>query len=106
MTDITVTELSALTAGESPVVILDVREDDEYEAVHVPGVLHIPISELMERMPEVPLDEPVYVICAVGGRSAQVAAYLEHTGIDAVNVSGGTVAWQQAGLPTERGRNR
>lgn len=59
----------------------------------------------MERMGEVPVGEPVYVICAVGGRSAQVVDYLDRSGseIDAINVLGGTVAWQQAGLPTESG---
>ena len=101
MSDITVTDLAALLP-ESP-VILDIREDDEYAAVHVPGVLHIPMSELLQRLPEVPTDAPVYVICAVGGRSAQVAAYLDSTGLEAVNVFGGTVAWEQAGFAVEHG---
>ena len=107
MTDISVVELAALQHGATPVVVLDVREQDEYDDAHVPGVLHIPISVLMERMSEVPVGEPVYVICAVGGRSAQVVDYLDRSGseIDAINVAGGTVAWQQAGLPTESGAN-
>ena len=100
MSDITVTDLAALGAET---VLLDVRENDEYAAVHGPGVLHIPMSELLQRLPEVPSDAPVYVICAVGGRSAQVAAHLESTGVAAVNVFGGTVAWEQAGLPVEHG---
>ncbi|MFC5929286.1 rhodanese-like domain-containing protein [Cryobacterium melibiosiphilum] len=105
MTDISVLELAELTAGPQPIVVLDVREQDEYDDAHLPGVLHIPISVLMERMGEVPVGEPVYVICAVGGRSAQVVDYLDRSGseIDAINVAGGTVAWQQAGLPTESG---
>lgn len=108
MTDISVSELAALQSGPASVTVLDVREQDEYDDAHVPGVVHIPISTLMERLPEVPVDQPVYVICAVGGRSAQVVDYLERTGsaIDAINVTGGTVAWQQAGLPTESGAQK
>ncbi|TFD86044.1 rhodanese-like domain-containing protein [Cryobacterium serini] len=99
MKEITVTELSALDAP----VVIDVREPGEYEAAHVPGVIHIPMGEVVERMGEIPADVPVHVICAVGGRSAQVTEYLAAHGHDAVNIAGGTAAWQQAGLPTEQG---
>ena len=99
MKEITVTELSALA---EPVVI-DVREPWEYEAAHVPGVTHIPMSEVVARISEIPADVPVHVICAIGGRSAQVAEYLAATGHDAINIAGGTTAWQRAGLPTEQG---
>ncbi|TFB77284.1 rhodanese-like domain-containing protein [Cryobacterium glaciale] len=99
MKEITVTELSALA---EPVVI-DVREPWEYEAAHVPGVVHIPMGEVVARIGEIPADVPVHVICAAGGRSAQVAEYLAAHGHDAVNIAGGTGAWQQAGLPTEQG---
>ena len=97
MKEITVTELSALT---EPVVI-DVREMGEYEAAHIPGVTHIPMGEVVARIGEIPADVPVHVICALGGRSAQVAEYLAAHGYDAVNIAGGTTAWQQAGLATE-----
>jgi rhodanese-related sulfurtransferase len=105
MTDITVLELAELLNGPPPVVVLDVREQSEYDDAHVPGVLHIPISLLMERLGEVPVGAPVYVICAVGGRSAQVVDYLDRSGseIQAINVAGGTVAWQRAGFSTEAG---
>ena len=99
MKEITVTELSVLDAP----VVLDVREPGEYEAAHLPGVMHIPMGEIVERMGEIPADVPVHVICAIGGRSAQVAEYLAAHGHDAVNIAGGTKAWQQAGLPTEQG---
>lgn len=99
MKEITVTELSTLA---EPVVI-DVREPWEYEAAHVPGVTHIPMGEVVARISEIPADVPVHVICAAGGRSAQVTEYLSAQGIDATNIAGGTGAWQQAGLPTEQG---
>ncbi|MFO7689527.1 MAG: rhodanese-like domain-containing protein [Cryobacterium sp.] len=100
MSDITVADLAAL--GDTA-LILDIREDDEFAVVRVPGVLHIPMSELLRRLPEVPTQVPVHVICAVGGRSAQVAEYLHGTGMNAVNVLGGTVAWERAGFAVESG---
>lgn len=99
MTEIAVTELAALEGA----VVVDVREDDEYTSAHVPGVTHIPLGEVVARVGEIPEGSPVYVICAAGGRSAQAAAYLATQGFDAVNVTGGTHAWQQAGLPVQHG---
>jgi len=96
MTDISVTELAALA---DPVVV-DVREPYEFDAAHAHGAQLIPLGELRERLAEVPRGAPVYVICAAGGRSAQGAAFLAQSGVDAVNVTGGMTAWQQAGLPT------
>lgn len=95
MSDISVTELSALPAP----VVLDVREPFEWAAGHAAAAVHIPLGDLSERVGEVPVGAPVYVICAAGGRSLQGAAFLERQGIDAVNVTGGMNAWQQAGLP-------
>ena len=96
MTDISVTELAALA---DPVVV-DVREPYEFEAAHAAGAIHIPLGELSERLGEVPRESTVYVICAAGGRSLQGATFLERNGVEAVNVTGGMNAWQQAGLPT------
>jgi rhodanese-related sulfurtransferase len=99
MKEITVTELSKLA---KPVVI-DVREPGEYEAAHVPGVIHIPMGEVVARIGEIPADVPVHVICALGGRSTQVTEYLAARGHDAINIAGGTTAWQQAGFSVEAG---
>jgi rhodanese-related sulfurtransferase len=94
---------SELAARGSTAVLIDVREDDEYAAARIAGSLHIPMSSFVQRIAEVPKDETVYIICAAGVRSAQVAAYLGQQGYDAVNVDGGLTAWQQAGLPVEHG---
>ena len=96
MTDISVTELAALA---DPVVV-DVREPYEFAAAHTAGAILIPLGELSARLGEVPRETPVYVICAAGGRSQQGTAFLERNGVEAVNVTGGMTAWQQAGLPT------
>ncbi|MEU3523007.1 rhodanese-like domain-containing protein [Streptomyces sp. NPDC038707] len=83
--------------------LLDVREDDEWQAGHAEGALHIPLSEFAARYGELteaaPQDGRVHVICRSGGRSAQVTMYLVQQGVDAVNVDGGMQDWQQAGRP-------
>ncbi|KIF06977.1 sulfurtransferase [Streptomyces sp. RSD-27] len=90
-------------------LVLDVREDDEWAAGHVEGALHVPMSDFVARFGEVTEavadGRTAYVMCRVGGRSAQVTQYLVGQGIDAVNVSGGMQAWEGAGRPmvTETG---
>lgn len=77
--------------------VLDVREDYEFEAGHVPGATHIPMAELPERFEELDPDEDVYVICRTGGRSAQASLWLTAQGYTAINVAGGSGAWIDAG---------
>lgn len=81
--------------------LIDVRETDEYAEVRAQGAVNIPMSEFVGRINEIDLDRDIYVICKLGGRSAQVAEYLEQRGIEAINVNGGTNGWVAAGLPTE-----
>jgi rhodanese-related sulfurtransferase len=80
--------------------LLDVREDDEWAAGHIPGSTHIPMSGLLARVAEVPKDRAVCVVCKVGARSAQVTAYLRQQGwSDVENLEGGVLAWVGAGRP-------
>lgn len=83
--------------------VLDVRESDEYAEARIPGVHHMPMSTVPGRQDEIPRERPVYVVCAVGGRSRQVADYLEQLGVEAYNVDGGTMAWLRSGRPVESG---
>lgn len=83
--------------------VVDVREPFEYESVHIPGAVPIPLGEVAERHEEIPRDQPVFVVCAVGGRSARAAQFLAQLGVDAHNVAGGTDAWVQRGLPVADG---
>ncbi|MEU4492744.1 rhodanese-like domain-containing protein [Streptomyces sp. NPDC023998] len=84
-------------------LVLDVREDDEWAAGHVEGALHVPMSDFVARFGEVTEaladGGRAYVMCRVGGRSAQVTQYLVQQGIDAVNIEGGMLAWDGAGRP-------
>lgn len=88
---------------ESGVVLVDVRQPDEFEQFHVPGAKLIPLAEVPERVEEIPDDQRVYVICATGGRSGKAVEYLNQQGFDTVNVAGGSKAWLAAGLPVEHG---
>lgn len=94
------TELARLL-DEGGVALIDVREVDEFARGHVPGAVNIPMSVLPVRVADVPADREVHLICHTGGRSAQVAAWLEPQGYQPINVSGGTLAWAQAGRPLE-----
>ncbi len=89
-----------LTDGD---FLLDVREDDEWQAGHAADALHIPMSEFVSRFGELteaaPQDGRVNVICRSGGRSAQVTMYLAQQGIDAANVDGGMQVWEASGKP-------
>jgi rhodanese-related sulfurtransferase len=78
-------------------VLLDVREQDEWDAGHAPQARHIPMSELAGRLEELPSDQEVLVICRSGGRSARVTAYLNANGWDARNVDGGMQQWAATG---------
>jgi rhodanese-related sulfurtransferase len=84
-------------------VIVDVREPHEHERAHIEGTIDIPLGELVARIDEVPRNTTVYVLCHVGGRSAQATQYLETQGFDAVNIDGGIVEWYRAGLPVAVG---
>jgi len=83
--------------------LIDVREPDEYEEARAPGARLIPLAEVPDRIDEIPADGTVYVICRSGGRSAKAVEHLRANGVDAVNVTGGTLAWIEAGNPVETG---
>jgi rhodanese-related sulfurtransferase len=87
------------TAAEKPPYILDVREDDEWDAGHIDGTQHIPMMEIPARLAEISTDEQVLVICRSGSRSALVVGFLKHQGVDAVNVAGGIQVWAALGRP-------
>ena len=86
-------------------VLVDVREEDEYTDGHVAGALHIALSTVPDRVAEIPPTTPVYVICALGGRSARAAEFLRAQGVDAINVAGGTNGWIDSGRPVVRGNS-
>jgi rhodanese-related sulfurtransferase len=93
----------ALVRIEGGSRLLDVREQDEWDTVHAPQATLLPMSELQARWTEVEaLDDPVIVVCHSGMRSARVTEALERSGVPAVNLTGGMVAWEAAGAPVVR----
>ena len=78
-------------------VLLDVREDDEWDEGHAPDAVHIPMGKLT--LDDLPPGRPVYCICRSGNRSGRVVEVLGQAGIDARNVVGGMQSWVAAGLP-------
>jgi rhodanese-related sulfurtransferase/rubrerythrin len=75
--------------------LLDVRQELEYEADHIPGARLVPLPELPDRLDELDREMPLLVYCASGGRSMAAAALLEGQGFkDVNNLAGGMSAWE------------
>lgn len=94
MTEIPQTTVDQL---DSDAVILDVREDDEWQAGHIEGATHIPMAQVPQSLGALPEGDPLYVFCRAGGRSAKVTQWLNANGFNAVNVDGGMQAWHATG---------
>jgi len=99
--EIDITELAE--RRDAGAFVLDVRQPDEYDEAHVPGAVLVPLAEVPDRVGELPPDTPVLVICRSGARSLRAAEFLIEAGIDATNISGGTLAWIDAGQPVATG---
>ena len=96
-------EASALTA-EKKAIIIDVREDSEWNTVHIPGALHIPLAQLNTRLSELQSYKNSAIItqCRSGARSAKALDILKSAGFSQVqNMEGGLIAWHKAGLKTQ-----
>jgi hydroxyacylglutathione hydrolase len=95
-----VEEVSNLTETEKFIQFVDVRRAAEYADGHAYRARNIPLSNLANEVDRLFPDSPTYVICQSGYRSSIAAGILENAGFKAVyNVTGGTAAWLNAGLP-------
>lgn len=94
--EVSVHEATNAAAADS-VLLLDVREDDEWAAGHAPAAVHMPLSRL--DVTTVPADRPLIVVCRSGNRSGKAATALVQAGVDVVNMAGGMNAWAAAGPP-------
>ena len=89
---------------EAGALLLDVREQNEYDEERIAGSRLLPLSELMARYEdEVPQGREIVAQCRSGKRSAQATEFLRSQGYDVTNMMGGILAWQGAGLPTDKG---
>ena len=102
--DIDVHKLDSMRKSGEAHTLLDVREIQEVETCAIEGSLHIAMSELMERLDELPKDQPLVVMCHVGGRSSQVVQWMHANGFEnALNLMGGISAWSaeiDSSIPT------
>jgi rhodanese-related sulfurtransferase len=101
--EITPTEFVARRDRGDDLTLLDVREDWELAVASVPGIVHIPMGQVAERMGELDRDKEVVVLCRSGRRSLEVAKLLQQNGFRAVNLAGGILAWSReldATIPT------
>jgi rhodanese-related sulfurtransferase len=94
MPEVTAQEALALVADGG--YLLDVREQSEWDEGHAPQAVLVPLSELADRVDEVPTDRDVLVVCHSGMRSMRATAALRRAGLRAVNVEGGMLAWRDA----------
>ena len=104
---ISAAELQARITGESPPILLDVREEEEYsdELGHIHGSRLIPLKQVPAKAVELGelKNSEVVVICRAGVRSSTAAAILTGLGFEHVsNLKGGMLAWNELGLPVER----
>jgi rhodanese-related sulfurtransferase len=81
-------------------ILIDVREDDEWQAGHAPDAVHLPMMQVPERLTEIPAHGDVVIVCRSGHRSAEVVRYLIAQGYDNVrNLAEGMFGWVAAGRP-------
>ncbi len=93
---------AAAVQDRDDVVLIDVREQWEYDEAHIPNITLIPMGEIENRLDEIPKDKEVILTCRSGNRSGQVTELLQQKGFDNVhNMQGGIVAWQKAGYAVE-----
>ena len=92
--DINVQTLSNARDEGVELTLLDVREDEELVLCAIDGALHIPMQEVPRRIPDLPRNQPLVVMCHHGGRSDQVAQFLRGHGFTNVhNLEGGIDSW-------------
>ena len=83
-------------------LFLDVRETNEVEvlAYDLPDVMNLPLSELPDRLDELPRDRPIIVACRSGKRSTKAVALLSENDLTQLfHLTGGMIEWQAASLP-------
>ncbi len=94
----TVSPTKAKQAQDAGAVLIDVRESSEYRPGHAPGARHISVQVIERRLGEIPKEREIIVVCQSGMRSQRAAEILSSNGYKVLNVSGGMIGWQRAGL--------
>ena len=95
MNEINVQELKNLFDNGEDFILLDVREDAEFEVARIDWSTHIPMSVLIGRLDEINKEKKIIAMCHTGMRSMQVCMYLKNEGYNMTNLLGGIDAWSK-----------
>lgn len=96
MKELTSIEVQELLENGEQLNLVDVREADEVAEGIIPGAVHIPLGEVVERVGELDKSKPYIIICRSGGRSGRATEFLEGEGYDVTNMAGGMLEWEGA----------
>lgn len=91
-----------LNAGER-LQLIDVRSPGEYQTVHIPGAMNLPMEQVEARLEDLHRHDPVVLVCQSGRRACLTEETLRHHRDDLLILEGGTQAWKDAGLPVVGG---
>lgn len=102
-------DMLSILQQETPITVIDVRTPAEFEALHIPGSYNVPLDLLPEHGAELrdALRGPAVLVCRSGARAQQAEQVLSAAHLPQVHVlTGGISAWEAAGKPVTRGRQR
>jgi rhodanese-related sulfurtransferase len=92
-----------LQAEDSPCVLVDVREDNEWRGGRIPGAVHAPLSRFDQAAANLPKDKPVIFYCASGMRSKTALRRAKNMGLNAEGHLGGGIShWARFDYPIVR----
>jgi len=94
MKEISAKEVQQLIKNGEVLNLIDVREVDEVQSGHIPGIINIPLGLLEFRIHELDKSKPYIMVCRSGGRSGQATQYLQSQGFNVTNMSGGMLSWE------------
>ncbi len=103
-TTLSATDAKARMEQGERLVILDVRQPDEFQNGHISGAKLIPLGELNKRLKELPTDKDILCVCASGSRSSVATRHLLGAGYKAFNMRGGMAGWRLAGFAVKKGK--
>jgi len=96
MKEISAVQLKTMLESQSPPVVLDVREEWEWQRAHVDAARLMPMGDVPAHLDELDRSRGLVVMCHHGGRSRQIVLFLEQQGYDrAINLRGGIDAWSR-----------
>lgn len=92
------TEVISKQVENNEIILLDVREDSEWDEGHIKGAMHIALGDLnIKTTNKIPKDKPLYVYCRSGRRAGEAVIKLTALGFDNAKNIGGIIEWQGKG---------